>query len=509
MKRWKALVLLGTLCLGLLLPWQAAAQEEPAGQLAEESGAAGVTEQLDWDVQSVLEQLGLSVTAPDETGEKFTLSHIWQVFSDYLSGRISQPFAMLGGLLTVILFAALLQGIQDDPKRRAVGQVYEFVCALAAVAVLAEPLCQSFAAVESALSQGASFMTLFVPVFAGILAAGGTVTSAVSYQTAVVALADGVMQMITRVLLPFCTMGFSLAIVDAVSPSVSVGGLLRLSRKFTTWVLGLLMTLFLGVLSMQNWLGGSLDTAASKTTKYVIANFVPVVGNAVSDAYTTVRSSLQILRSTTGVIGIVSLCVLFLPPLVQLLLYRAVVAVGAAAAELFRTKSLLRLLRGTQQALAIAFAAAGLFRYYVRGGNCHRHDHWKGGSIALETMRAIGAGDLCHQHSQRSAGRAETQRKVRPPAAAAFGISVCTGNLHAAEPWCGRVSAELGLRRRTYGKQPGRNRRTGDAALCRRKSGGISCGDAAAERHSGCPGSGGNEYCGGQQHRDRTSHSGL
>lgn len=42
MKRWKALVLLGTLCLGLLLPWQAAAQEEPAGQLAEESGAAGV-----------------------------------------------------------------------------------------------------------------------------------------------------------------------------------------------------------------------------------------------------------------------------------------------------------------------------------------------------------------------------------------------------------------------------------------------------------------------------------
>ena len=155
------------------------------------------------------------------------------------------------------------------------------------------------------------------------------------------------MQLITRVLLPLCTMGFSLAIVDAVSPSVSVGGLLRLSRKCTTWILGLLMTVFLGVLSMQNWLGSSVDTAASKTTKYVIANFVPVVGSAVSDAYTTVRSSLQMLRSTTGVVGMVSLCVL---------LYRGVVAIGAAAAELFGTRSLLRLLRGTQQALAIAFA---------------------------------------------------------------------------------------------------------------------------------------------------------
>ena len=197
---------------------------------------------------------------------------------------------------------------------------------------------------------------LFVPVFAGILAASGTLSGAVAYQTAVVLLADSVMQLITRVLLPLCTMGFSLAIVDAVSPSVSVGGLLRLSRKCTTWILGLLMTVFLGVLSMQNWLGSSVDTAASKTTKYVIANFVPVVGSAVSDAYTTVRSSLQMLRSTTGVVGMVSLCVLFLPPLVQLLLYRGVVAIGAAAAELFGTKSLLRLLRGTQQALAIAFA---------------------------------------------------------------------------------------------------------------------------------------------------------
>lgn len=107
---------------------------------------------------------------------------------------------------------------------------------------------------------------------------------------------------------------------------------------------------------MQNWISGSVDTAATKTTKYVIANFVPVVGSAVSDAYTTVRGSLQILRSTTGVVGIVSLCLLFLPPLIQLLFYRAVIAIGTAAVDLFGTKRLLRLLCGAQQALAIAFA---------------------------------------------------------------------------------------------------------------------------------------------------------
>lgn len=333
-----------------------AEEDDMTHTFAEESGSADVTDSLDWDVQSVLDRLGLSVSDPTKIAEAFTLSTVWDVLGEYISEYVERPFQMLAGLLTVIIFAALLQGLHSGNMRNGTEQVFEFLCALAAVGILAEPLCQSFTAVENALNQGAEFMLVFVPVFAGILAAGGTAGSAVCYQTAVIALADGVMQVITHVLLPFCTMGFALAIVDAVSPSVSVNGLLTLSKKVTTWVLGLFMSIFLGVLSMQNWITGSVDTAATKTTKYVISNFVPVVGSAVSDAYTAVRSSLQILRSTTGVIGIAAICILFLPPLVQLLLYRGVVAIGTAAAELFGTQRLLRLLRGTQQVLAIAFA---------------------------------------------------------------------------------------------------------------------------------------------------------
>ncbi|WP_294581244.1 stage III sporulation protein AE [uncultured Ruminococcus sp.] len=360
MKRFRHWLLFLAVGMSLLLciPDSVFAEEttDPAQILAEESGCTQMTEEMDWDIRSVLEKLGLTSISSDLSGETFTMQTMWDAVSAYLSQRIEAPFQMLAGIFSVILFAALLQSIENGSLQKNTSQVFEYLCAVAAVSVLASPLLQSFSAVETALSQGADFMTAFVPVFAGILAAGGTVGSAVCYQTAVIALADGVMQMICRVLLPFCTMSFALAIIDAVSPSVSVGGLLRLSRKITTWTLGLFMSGFLGVLSMQNFISGSVDTAASKTTRYVISNFVPVVGSAVSDAYTTVRGSLQILRSTTGVIGILSLALLFLPPLVQLLLYRGVVALGTAAAELFGTKRLHRLLQGTQQALAIAFA---------------------------------------------------------------------------------------------------------------------------------------------------------
>ena len=118
MKLWKVLLPLLVLGCSLWCSCPVLAAESPAETLAEESGSAELTEQLDWDIQSVLEQLGLSFTDVGGAGESFTLSRIWQVFSAYLSGRISRPFAMLGGLLTVILFAALLQSVQDNARHR-------------------------------------------------------------------------------------------------------------------------------------------------------------------------------------------------------------------------------------------------------------------------------------------------------------------------------------------------------------------------------------------------------
>ena len=159
--------LLGGLGNGVTL--SASAQqsaEEVAATLAEESGSAAVTQQLDWDLRTVLEQMGLSVSSPEQVGEHFTLAGVWDVLRDFCADRIQLPFQMLGGLLTVILFAALLEGMQCSTSHAATVRVFDYVCALAAVSLLADPLFQSIAAVQTALEQGASFMTAFVPVFA-------------------------------------------------------------------------------------------------------------------------------------------------------------------------------------------------------------------------------------------------------------------------------------------------------------------------------------------------------
>lgn len=57
MKLWKVLLPLLVLGCSLWCSCPVLAAESPAETLAEESGSAELTEQLDWDIQSVLEQL--------------------------------------------------------------------------------------------------------------------------------------------------------------------------------------------------------------------------------------------------------------------------------------------------------------------------------------------------------------------------------------------------------------------------------------------------------------------
>ena len=69
MKLWKVLLPLLVLGCSLWCSCPVLAAESPAETLAEESGSAELTEQLDWDIQSVLEQLGLIEPIKQKTAQ--------------------------------------------------------------------------------------------------------------------------------------------------------------------------------------------------------------------------------------------------------------------------------------------------------------------------------------------------------------------------------------------------------------------------------------------------------
>ena len=281
-----------------------------------------------------LEDYGISFENPSSI-LSVTPAELWKLIKNTVISKVTAPLRLLVSLGIVVVLTALAESLGDTVKKGGTAKVYELVCVLAGVAAVSAPICEVLANSAEALEDGADFMNCFVPVFAGIAAAGGHITSATGYNVLVLTVSDIAIQAANGILMPLLSMCLCLAIVDASCSAVSLKGMLDGVKKLVTWGLGLIMTVFTGLLSIQSIVGSSADTLGSKTAKYVISNCIPVVGGAVSDAYSTVRGSIALLRNGVGSIGIAALAVMLLPPVISLALYRISVSAASAAADIF------------------------------------------------------------------------------------------------------------------------------------------------------------------------------
>lgn len=304
----------------------------------------------------ILEKNGISFDDPASI-LSVTPAILWEIIENTLIEKAKAPLKLLVSLGIIIILTAFSEALGDTVKKGDTSKVYELICVLAGVAAVSSPICEVLAGSAEALSDGAEFMTCFVPVFAGISAASGNITSASGYNLLILTVSDAAIQIANSILMPMLSMCLCLAIVDSSCGAISLKGLLEGVKKIVTWGLGLIMTVFTGMLSIQSIVGASADSVSSKAAKYVISNCVPLVGSAVSDAYSTVRSSIVLLKNGIGGVGIAALAVILLPPLLSLTLYRISIAAAAAAADIFGASKLSRLFSNIGSVLSAAMGA--------------------------------------------------------------------------------------------------------------------------------------------------------
>ncbi|MBQ9898881.1 MAG: hypothetical protein IJM44_05445 [Ruminococcus sp.] len=274
---------------------------------------------------------------------------------DRAADRLTAPVQMLGTLLAVVLFTAVLQSsggtfIPQSPN----SSLFNMICVLTAVTVITPPLLTVYERALSSITRTGGFISVFVPIFAAVTAAAGGFTSGSAYDILILTASEVVVQLSVRFLMPVLSVTTVLAISGSVFPKASLDSISVLMKKLVTWGLTVAMTLFTGFVSMKCTLTGKADGAATKTAKFMISGFVPVVGSAVSDAYATVRSSLDVMRTTIGAAGTVAVVLIMLPPVLELLAFRAAMWAGAAAADVFSVTPLSKLLKGLDSGLAIA-----------------------------------------------------------------------------------------------------------------------------------------------------------
>lgn len=309
---------------------------------AQEVDLSGIYKSLSDEARQSLSDIGASSADPN-TLQGITPDKLFGRIGDLAGEQAQKPLRALVHITAALLICAML-GAYKNSLSPETGGIPGAASALCICCAVVTPALQLIEQAQGVITSAANLMLAYVPVMAALLAAGGSVSGAGAYCASVLAAGEGVNRLCGGVLVPFLNMFLGISVVAGVTPDLSLGGLCAVISKAFKWLLGFSMAVFTSVTGMRRLLSDSLDTVGGRAVKFAVSSFVPVVGSALADAYNTVQGSVGLLKSGVGVFVILAVAFTFLPVLLRVMLWSAVLWAGKTTAEILGVPQAARLL---------------------------------------------------------------------------------------------------------------------------------------------------------------------
>ncbi len=332
-----------------------AAEEADFEEQLKVSGAQELPEMLPDGAQSLLDQAGVGDMGT-EMLSGFTVDSALSAILRQAERESAGPLRTFGIVLGILLFTMLVDATKDSLSGNALKGTYSAVSALAVMTAVALPVAACIDRAGTIIEGAFVFMSAFIPVYAGAVIAAGQPLTGASYSAVMFGISELISGGAGMVAIPVVKSTLALSAVSALSARVKLSGLVDTIHKLVKWALAFLMTVFAGVLGLNGALSGAGDTVTLKSTRFVIGNFVPVVGGALSDAYSSVLGCLKLLKTSVGAFGMLAAFATFLPVILEAVLWLLCLHVCAGIGGMFGNKTVESVMKGVCAVVEILLA---------------------------------------------------------------------------------------------------------------------------------------------------------
>ncbi|CAM3800957.1 stage III sporulation protein AE [Mesobacillus zeae] len=237
---------------------------------------------------------------------------------------------LLGTLVLLTVFSMFLQTLQNSFEQSTVSKVAYSIVFMVLIIIALNSFHIVLDYTNKAIETMIQFILALVPLLLALIASSGGLVSAAFFHPIILFLMNTSGIFIQYVVLPLLLLSALLGIVSILTEHYKVTQLAGMLRNWSIGLLGLFLTVFLGVISVQGAAAAVTDGVTVKTAKFISGNFIPVIGRAFTDAAETVISASVLLKNTVGIAGVAILLLIAAFPAVKILLIAFIYKFAAA-----------------------------------------------------------------------------------------------------------------------------------------------------------------------------------
>ncbi|MBO5269574.1 MAG: hypothetical protein J6B77_02230 [Clostridia bacterium] len=270
----------------------------------------------------------------DAVGEMLDLSYVFGLILRAVGLYLDDAVRLFATLCGILVLSAIFSALRASIRATALARTVSVVSSLAILMAVAETQTALFSQLEDYFASLSALAGGMIPLSGVLYAMGGNVAGAatgsmtMSVFLAICECVGG------KLLFPTVGACMALSTVPVFAPGLNVRSVSSCIKKTFTFCLGFLMMLLSALLAMRSGLAAKADSVSARTVKYVASSLIPVVGGSIADSLRTVGASVEYLRTTLGIAGILLIVFLLLPVLMNVLLTRLALIFAASAAEL-------------------------------------------------------------------------------------------------------------------------------------------------------------------------------
>lgn len=254
-----------------------------------------------------------------QQGESLTFSNAVKGLLQFLFHEIVVNGRLLGSIIIITVFAMILQTMQTAFERNTVSTVAYAVAYLVIIILAMNSFSVAVEYAKEAISEMMHFMLALVPLILALLASMGSFASAALFHPFIVFMVNISGTFIYTVIFPLLFFSAVLGIVSTLTTEYKLTQMSRLLRNISISLLGIFLTVFLGVVSVQGATTAVSDGVTLRTAKFITGNFVPVIGGMFSDAADTVLGASLLVKNAVGLVGVFLLLMICAFPALKIL----------------------------------------------------------------------------------------------------------------------------------------------------------------------------------------------
>ena len=332
------------LLLNITAPITKANEEETIKEQQEEFGISEFIEEAQNYSGEFFEDMDMNEILNSAIKGEVDNQTFFQKILNLLGGELVDGLTVLGSILAIVIIHSILKSVSESLENDTISKLIYYVQYILIVTIVMMNFSDIVQVVKDTCNNLIGFMNILIPLLISLMIYTGSIATSGILEPIILFLFNFIGNIIKTVIIPIVLIFTSLIVISKISDNVQIDKLSKFLKSGVVWFFGIILTIFVGVISLEGTLSSSVDGITSKTTKAVVSSAIPVVGKILGDAVDTVLGAGILLKNAVGLIGVIVVIGICIIPILKLGILTIAYKVLSAICEPIADKNITSLL---------------------------------------------------------------------------------------------------------------------------------------------------------------------